>query len=171
MAGLVLHLLEQHLLGLRCAQTGDPLELAQVLALAFLEQLALVVELAVAVVEPLLAPAQLGQLGVDRLLLGDHSFLDADDLAAALEQVGLEFVAGHGGRRGDRRGPCSLRGRAPVEQRRHHQSQRQQCRCDHDCHACSLTAGPLHTSPVAVLGLSASEGPREEHGAQSSRRS
>jgi len=104
-AGLVLDLLEEHLLGLRGAESGDALELAQVLALALLEQLALVVELAVAVVEPVVAATQLGQLDVDRLLLGDHALLDADDLAATLEQLRLHLVADQGRRWAAAAGP------------------------------------------------------------------
>ena len=70
-----------------------PLELADVVALALLELLTLAVELAVAVVERVLPTSEIGELDVDRLLLGDDPLLDAHDLGAALEQLGLEVVA------------------------------------------------------------------------------
>jgi hypothetical protein len=47
----------------------------------------------VAVVDPLLAPAELVELGVELLLAGEDALLDLEDLAAPLLRLGLDLGA------------------------------------------------------------------------------
>src|SRR6266508_2759467 len=86
-ACLLLDLLEHHLLGLGDAQTGDALELANVLALALLEELALAVELAGAVVERALAPLELRLKRVECAVAGEEPLLGAAELGAPFAQL------------------------------------------------------------------------------------
>src|SRR5206468_10348153 len=95
----ILDLLEQDLLRLGRGQAGDALELANVLALALVEDLDLPVELALPVAERSLALGQLGELDIDRLLLGYDALLDAGDFAAPFDQLVLDLVAGDRRRR------------------------------------------------------------------------
>src|SRR5439155_22665090 len=72
---------------------GNSLEL---LALAFLEQLHVLLELLqvlFAVGDPLLAPRELGQLPRDVVLLRDHPLLDLDHRITALAELRLELCA------------------------------------------------------------------------------
>jgi hypothetical protein len=108
-----------------------------VVALSLLEQVALPVELSLAVVEPLLAAREVAELGVDRLLLGYHALLDADDLAASLQELGFELG---GGGRGPGTGGVGAPGRrvARVQRGSRHEPRRhERCR-DHDFHAVPL---------------------------------
>src|SRR3954451_1993697 len=98
----LLDLLDQHLLGLGHAEAGDALELADVLLLALLEQLALAVELTRAIFERALALLELRPAGVELALLGEQGLLGPAELGAALAPLGGDLDGR--GSRGDRRG-------------------------------------------------------------------
>ena len=102
-AQLVLQLAQQDLARLARAEVGDPLELAYVFALGGLQLVGGDVEVARAVFERGLAPGQVLQAHLDRLLLGDQPLLDAGDLRTPLAQLRVDLIPHHraGGRIGD----------------------------------------------------------------------
>ena len=107
-AGLVLCLLldlgDEHLLGLRGAEAGEPLQLAALDPLCLLELLGLLGEVALAVAERLRAPVDVGALDGKRLGLAQGALLHPRDLlAAGSELVGDGAVRGRG--RGGRTRP------------------------------------------------------------------
>ena len=83
MPGLLLDVGEQQLLGLRGAQPRDPLQLAPLHALGALQLLGLLGEVALAVLERLQAPLQLGVLDLQRLRLTQGALLHPRDLGPA----------------------------------------------------------------------------------------
>ena len=160
-ARALLDLREQDLLGLGDAQAGHALELAQVLLLALVEQLALAVELAGPVVERLAPLVDLGQLGVQRALAGEQLLLGAPELAAALAQLGLDVGARRRWRRCRRCRSCHGRGvriasgggpardrsprvttSSPVDQGGGDKTHSQNGRRDHDLHVRSSPRRP-----------------------------
>ncbi len=99
-ASLVLDLLDEDLARLGGAEAGYPLQLAQVLALCLLELGGAVLEVSLAVVERLVAPLQLAQLGLHRLQLAQRPLLHADDLGPTQVQLVVDLVRRLRGRLG-----------------------------------------------------------------------
>ena len=100
-AGLLLDLLHEDLLGLRDREAGDLLELAALDLLRALELVELLLEVSLAVVERLAAALELGELDVDRLGVSQRLLLHARDLRAAGAQLlGRGVVGRVRGRRG-----------------------------------------------------------------------
>ena len=89
--------------GLGGGEAGDLLQLVEMAALDLLELGGLVGEVALAVVEGLLAALELAQLRLDRLHLAQRLLLHADDLLAAGAQLGLGVGAHPVGVSGRRR--------------------------------------------------------------------
>ena len=90
--GLLLDLGNQQLLRLRGRQPREPLELAALDALGLLQLLGRVIEVALAVVERLHSPLEVGALDGQRLGLAERSLLHPGDLLTACPKL----VAGHG---------------------------------------------------------------------------
>ena len=105
MAGLLLDVGEQQLLGLRGAQPRDPLQLAPLDPLGALQLLGLLREVALAVLERLQPPLEVGALDLQRLRLPQGPLLHPRDLGPAR----LELIRGRG-----QRGPRAPRGRSSV---------------------------------------------------------
>ena len=80
----ILGALEQAQLRLVHRHARDPLELGELLLACLLVLVLELPEMRLAVGEALLAPRDLRQLGVDLLLLGEHTLLDLDDPRAVL---------------------------------------------------------------------------------------
>ena len=92
-AQLVLELLEEDLLRLADAEPRDPLELLELAVARPLQLLALMLEVAPAVLERALTPLHLSQPDVERLLLPEDALLSAGELHSPLAQLVLD-VAG-----------------------------------------------------------------------------
>ena len=92
-AQLVLQLAHHHLLRLAGAEAGQPLQLAQLVALRALQLLARVLEVARAIGEYTLALVQLLRLELDRPLLGAQALLEPGQLGATDLELVLQ-VAG-----------------------------------------------------------------------------
>src|SRR6185437_7035550 len=124
----VLELLQQDLARLAGAQTGDALELTNVLLLRLLELVRLDLEVAGAVVERALLAAHLRKLQVERLLLAEEPLLDAGQLGAAGVELGLRLVVPGAGRApggrlhraGGRRAESYCGGARPAGHQRDH---------------------------------------------------
>ncbi len=128
-ADLVLEVLQQQLLGLRGGDAGEPLELVLVVAAAGGDGGRLGLQRRRAILEPALAPREVGALLVERLLLAEDPLLDADDLGAALAQRGVH-VGGDSRVRLRHMAAAAFR----VERGSDHQAHCQhRCR-DHDFH-------------------------------------
>ena len=140
-AGLLLELVEQQLLGLRGRQVRRALELADV-------ALAQRLRLGLALAEPALLLVELLHAGVERLFPADQAFLLAPDLGAARERVVVPARRRrrrrlHGGRR--RSGGAGDAGDAGhpfgQQQRRDHEPQGHHDGRDHDLH---IRSSPHH---------------------------
>ena len=92
-AGLVLGLLEQHVLGLRGAQPGDALELDHRLVVRVVELVGDALAVGVAVAQRLLAAVLLGAARVELLLALQQALLGLADLFATVAQLGLDLAA------------------------------------------------------------------------------
>ena len=90
MAGLLLDVRYQDLLCLRGAQARDPLQLAPLDALGALELLGLLLDVALAILEDLKPPFDVGSLHLQGLDLAEGALLHARDLGAA----SLKLVVG-----------------------------------------------------------------------------
>ena len=123
----------------------------------------LALQLGLAVGADLLASRQVGQLDVERLLLGQRALLDPGDLGPALQQLGLQLV---------HRAPrhrCA-RGPRPARECRAAATISPSARergCDHDCHRLFPLRGPgaARARASVVLGLRRRTEPCEWHGA------
>ena len=89
-AGLLLDVRDEDLLGLRGAQSRDPLQFAPLDALRALELLGLLLDVALAVLEGLKPPVDVGSLHPEGLGLAQGALLHPRDLRAA----SLKLVAG-----------------------------------------------------------------------------
>ncbi len=96
-AHLVLELAHEDLPRLAGAEPRHSLELAYLRLLGLLEAFRVLVEVALAVLEGLLAVIDVAQAQVHRLLLGAQTLLQARQLLAAGAQVGLEVVVARPG--------------------------------------------------------------------------
>ena len=92
-AGLVLGLLEQHVLGLRGAEPGDTLELDHGFVVSVLQVVGDALRVGVAVAQRLLAPVLLGGARVELLVALQQALLGLADLFAAAAQLGLDLAA------------------------------------------------------------------------------
>ena len=84
-------LLEELLLRLGRGEPGEPLEDGDGIVLRVAELLLQLLDVDLAVAEPLLAPLELVELRVDLLFLLEHALLDLHDLVPAVLDLGLDL--------------------------------------------------------------------------------